>query len=219
MVLTFNTSQNVVPRGHLTLFQPRASLGRQLVLTNIVFVVNREEMNAMTKTRLYIVVLAAARLVVALPQGNDAQLKACGDAYYYPSKVRPVDIDIDHEGLLIVDKYTCYDGDFLCPILSGEPTLRCGPACYLPSMYSCSDDHLVYPPASSASPSSSTSSSAATGPTCSETPLHQHLSSPPYENYFFSDCHSANQVVVTSPQADSNLTIIGPRLLVCSSPS
>ncbi|KAF2721244.1 glycogen debranching enzyme [Polychaeton citri CBS 116435] len=41
-----------------------------------------------------------------------------------------------------------------------------------------------------------------------------HLSDPPYENFFYSDCHSANQVVVTSPLPDSNLTIIGPRLLV-----
>jgi hypothetical protein len=40
------------------------------------------------------------------------------------------------------------------------------------------------------------------------------LSSPPYENYFYSDCHAASQVVLTSPQSDSNLTIIGPRLLI-----
>ena len=42
----------------------------------------------------------------------------------------------------------------------------------------------------------------------------QHLSDPPYENYFYSDCHVAAQVVVTSPQPDSNPTIIGPRLIV-----
>lgn len=41
-----------------------------------------------------------------------------------------------------------------------------------------------------------------------------HLSDPPYENYFYSDCHSASQVVVTSPLPNSNLTLIGPRLLV-----
>jgi hypothetical protein len=40
------------------------------------------------------------------------------------------------------------------------------------------------------------------------------LSSPPYENYFYSDCHTASQVVVTSPGPDDNLTIIGPRLLI-----
>jgi hypothetical protein len=42
----------------------------------------------------------------------------------------------------------------------------------------------------------------------------QHLSSPPYENYFYSDCHGDTQAVVTSPLPDSNLSIIGPRLIV-----
>ena len=42
----------------------------------------------------------------------------------------------------------------------------------------------------------------------------QHLSDPPYQNYFYSDCHAATQVVVTSPLPNSNLTIIGPRLIV-----
>lgn len=118
------------------------------------------------------------------------------------------------------DQYTCYDGDFLCPILDSEPTLRCGPDCYLPSMYSCSADELVYPPTGSASPPiSPTSSSAPISSTsssvaCEDEPSRLHLSSPPYENYFYSDCHSASQVIVTSPLEDSNLTIISPRLLV-----
>jgi hypothetical protein len=42
----------------------------------------------------------------------------------------------------------------------------------------------------------------------------QQLSDPPYENYFYSDCNTDAQVVVTSPLPDSNLTIIGPRLIV-----
>ncbi len=42
----------------------------------------------------------------------------------------------------------------------------------------------------------------------------QHLRDPPYDNYFYSDCHSDSQVVVTSPLPDSNLSIIGPRLIV-----
>ena len=49
---------------------------------------------------------------------------------------------------------------------------------------------------------------------CTVDPQTLHLSDPPYENYFYSDCHSSNQVVVTSPLPDSDLTIIGPRLLV-----
>ena len=42
----------------------------------------------------------------------------------------------------------------------------------------------------------------------------QHLSDPPYENYFYSDCNVDAQAVVTSPQPDSNLSIIGPRFIV-----
>lgn len=45
-------------------------------------------------------------------------------------------------------------------------------------------------------------------------PRTQHLSDPPYENYFYSDCNTDAQVVVTSPLPDSNLSIIGPRLIV-----
>jgi hypothetical protein len=41
-----------------------------------------------------------------------------------------------------------------------------------------------------------------------------HLSSPPYENYFYSDCNSAAQVVVTSPLPNSDLTVISPRIIV-----
>lgn len=66
----------------------------------------------------------------------------------------------------------------------------------------------------SGSSRNTSSSSTASGEACSETPTTLHLSDPPYENYFYSDCHGANQIVVTSPLPDSNLTIIGPRLLV-----
>lgn len=51
-------------------------------------------------------------------------------------------------------------------------------------------------------------------PPCSSPPTRQHLSDPPYENYFYSDCHVDAQAVVTSPLPDSNLTIIGPRFIV-----
>src|SRR3954467_11908341 len=49
---------------------------------------------------------------------------------------------------------------------------------------------------------------------CNESSTQFHLSDPPYDNYFFSDCHTSVQVVVTSPLPSSNLSIIGPRLLV-----
>ncbi|KIX04967.1 uncharacterized protein Z518_05839 [Rhinocladiella mackenziei CBS 650.93] len=42
----------------------------------------------------------------------------------------------------------------------------------------------------------------------------QHLSDPPYENYFYSDCNGDTQAVVTSPLPDSNLSIISPRLVI-----
>ncbi|KAL1839658.1 hypothetical protein VTJ49DRAFT_1268 [Mycothermus thermophilus] len=43
----------------------------------------------------------------------------CGSAPYYASQ------------------YTCYDSEFLCPILYGQPTLRCGDACHSPDLYWC----------------------------------------------------------------------------------
>ncbi|EGR49726.1 uncharacterized protein TRIREDRAFT_59665 [Trichoderma reesei QM6a] len=41
-----------------------------------------------------------------------------------------------------------------------------------------------------------------------------HLSDPPYQDYFYSDCHVDAQAVVTSPLPNSNLSIIGPRFIV-----
>ncbi|GIC91481.1 uncharacterized protein Aud_007925 [Aspergillus udagawae] len=49
---------------------------------------------------------------------------------------------------------------------------------------------------------------------CNEPPATLALSSGPYNNYFYSDCNVAAQVVVTSPLPDSNLSLIGPRLIV-----
>ncbi|XWW97853.1 hypothetical protein V2A60_005840 [Cordyceps javanica] len=53
---------------------------------------------------------------------------------------------------------------------------------------------------------------ASTNSSCNATTLH--LPDPPYENYFYSDCHVDAQVVITSPLPASDLTIIGPRLIV-----
>jgi hypothetical protein len=49
--------------------------------------------------------------------------------------------------------------------------------------------------------------------TCSSAPSTLHLPDAPYDNFFYSDCHTAVQVVVTSPQADSDLTTISPRFI------
>ena len=76
-------------------------------------------------------ILAFSKCPIAQP----TELEACGDAYYSSSKVR---LSNYHANLpfLTKAKYTCYDGDFLCPVLNGEATLRCGRDCYLPKMYS-----------------------------------------------------------------------------------
>ncbi|KAJ2973213.1 hypothetical protein NQ176_g6738 [Zarea fungicola] len=53
---------------------------------------------------------------------------------------------------------------------------------------------------------------ASSNSSCKATTLH--LPDPPYQNYFYSDCHVDAQAVITSPLPDSNLSIIGPRLIV-----
>ena len=41
-------------------------------------------------------------------------------------------------------KYTCFDGDILCPRLAGGLRTRpCGDACYNPEIYSCGDDNQL----------------------------------------------------------------------------
>ncbi|KIK57075.1 carbohydrate-binding module family 52 protein [Collybiopsis luxurians FD-317 M1] len=66
-------------------------------------------------------------VLTALVAGVVAQsetLLNCGDSRYYPSQ------------------YTCFDSNFLCPILNGDIYIRCGDACYSTSQYSCSDNTL-----------------------------------------------------------------------------
>lgn len=57
-------------------------------------------------------------------------------------------------------------------------------------------------------------SSLSRGSKCPSPPTTLYLSDPPYENYFYADCHLAAHTVVLSPLPESNLTVIGPRLLV-----
>lgn len=59
---------------------------------------------------------------------------------------------------------------------------------------------------------SQSSSSISSWPACSA--RTQHLSDPPYQDYFYSDCHVDAQAVVTSPLPGSDLSIIKPRFLV-----
>jgi hypothetical protein len=44
-------------------------------------------------------------------------------------------------------------------------------------------------------------------------PTYFQLSDSPYENYFVSTCNFAATVVALSPNPDSNLTLISPRLI------
>ncbi|RAO64383.1 uncharacterized protein BHQ10_000395 [Talaromyces amestolkiae] len=55
---------------------------------------------------------------------------------------------------------------------------------------------------------------AAAAPSCSSAPSTLHLPDAPYDNFFYSDCNTAAQVVVTTPQPDSNLSLISPRLVI-----
>lgn len=49
---------------------------------------------------------------------------------------------------------------------------------------------------------------------CNEPASRLYLPDPPYDNYLYFDCHSSSHVIVTSPTPESNLSVIGPRLLV-----
>lgn len=50
--------------------------------------------------------------------------------------------------------------------------------------------------------------------TCDEPASRLYLPDPPYDNHLYFDCHSSSHVIVTSPTPESNLSVIGPRLLV-----
>ncbi|KAJ7622323.1 carbohydrate binding-domain-containing protein [Roridomyces roridus] len=51
-------------------------------------------------------------------------LMNCGSSMYFPSQ------------------YTCFDDNFLCPIVNNEVYVRCGPACYSVKQYTCSSNTL-----------------------------------------------------------------------------
>lgn len=71
---------------------------------------------------------------------------------------------------------------------------------------------LVVSYSSSATAQSAESNSKSSSRACEA--RTQHLSDPPYQDYFYSDCHVDAQAVVTSPLPDSNLDFIGPRFIV-----
>ncbi|KAI1100546.1 carbohydrate-binding module family 52 protein [Jackrogersella minutella] len=145
---------------------------------------------------IFIAVLAGLLLAILLPRRHPApvndDLLPCGNSRYS------------------INDHTCYLGHFLCPVVEKKRTLRCGNDCYLPHKFSCDNGKLVQaqnPNSDEKLPSQDNSRKPCT-------PSYLHLSDPPYENYFMSDCSSASHVVITSPLSNSNLKIIGPRLLI-----
>ncbi len=51
-------------------------------------------------------------------------------------------------------------------------------------------------------------------PKCSRPPITQRLTDLPYDNYFYSDCNVQAQALITSPESNSNLSLVSPRLIV-----
>ncbi|KAI1459747.1 carbohydrate-binding module family 52 protein [Annulohypoxylon moriforme] len=155
--------------------------------------------NRLCQLVIFIAMLAGLLLAILLPRRhasaptlvNDGLLP-CGSSRYS------------------INDHTCYQGNSLCPVIDKKRTLKCGNDCYLPHDFSCDNGKLVQvraPDSGGKPPAHDTNREACT-------PNYLHLSDPPYENYFMSDCSSASQVVITSPLADSDLKIISPRLLV-----
>ncbi|KAJ7049218.1 carbohydrate binding-domain-containing protein [Mycena amicta] len=73
-----------------------------------------------SRSRLTCLVLAAVLAATVSAQ----TLLDCGESRYFPSQ------------------YTCFDGDFLCPITDDVDFLRCGLACYNTQDYACSNSTL-----------------------------------------------------------------------------
>ncbi|KAI1464843.1 carbohydrate-binding module family 52 protein [Daldinia caldariorum] len=147
---------------------------------------------------IFLAVLAGLLLAVLLPRRHATLaprvdgLLPCGNSRYS------------------INNHTCYHGNFLCPVVDRKRTLRCGNDCYLPHLFSCSNEKLFSLP----EPNSDEKVPSGEDGQNRCAPSYFHLSDPPYYNYFSADCSSASQVVITSPLPDSDLRIIGPRLLI-----
>ncbi|KAK5046538.1 hypothetical protein LTR84_008341 [Exophiala bonariae] len=96
--------------------------------------------------------------------------------------------------------------DVLCSFNDSETTVKHGTDCYGFEMFNCTNDNRVQPACRNGTCMQET------GMKVNATTLH--LSSQPYENYFYSDCNVAAQVLVTTPLPDSDHKVIGPRVIV-----
>ncbi|KAI1770970.1 carbohydrate-binding module family 52 protein [Hypoxylon cercidicola] len=150
--------------------------------------------NSTCQFAIFITIFAGLLLAILLPRRGSTHVKdgllPCGNSRYS------------------INDHTCYRDAFLCPVINKKRTLPCGSDCYLPQEYSCNNKKLIQvqdPSQAAKLPSE--------GPDACQS-SYLHLSDPPYENYFTSDCSGASQVVVTTPLADSDLKIISPRLLI-----
>ncbi|KAI0122025.1 carbohydrate-binding module family 52 protein [Daldinia grandis] len=154
--------------------------------------------NKLCQYAIFLAILVGLLLAVLLPRRHHTStlrmdgLLPCGSSRYS------------------INDHTCYRGNFLCPVVDKKRTLQCGDDCYLPHLFSCANGKLVSLPEPDLD--EKLPSKEAGRESCTSSYLH--LSDSPYDNYFAADCSSASQVVVTSPLPNSNLNIIGPRLLI-----
>lgn len=72
---------------------------------------------------------------------------------------------------------------------------------------------LAHPHGNQHSPRSAPDASFSDSP-CAGAATRIRLEDGPYDNHFYSDCHTAAHVIVTSPQSGSDLNVVKPRLLV-----
>ncbi|KKY18152.1 putative glycogen debranching enzyme [Phaeomoniella chlamydospora] len=109
--------------------------------------------------------------------------------------------------ILRIDEEGAQSGDFQAPVKDEVSTFKCSGNAYNGFVAdSClSKTSITYPVCNSDSRGSSP-------PDPNETSFQ--LSDPPYENFFYSDCNVATQVVITSPLPDGNLSVISPRLII-----
>nr|GAT55553.1 predicted protein [Mycena chlorophos] len=80
-------------------------------------------------------------------EGERPEFYICGPtALYDPALVSPVFGNFTATILSLDSKYSCFDGNLLCPKTETVPSLPCGEACYDPSEYICNGTTLILNP-------------------------------------------------------------------------
>ena len=101
---------------------PNTNFSLQLVTVCIV-----DKMELMLRLIVSLVVLATALQTSALPQGSTEELKPCGDAYYYPSKVRCSHVTTISTVSNETDSIPAMTAIFSAPSSMANPRLDVGP--------------------------------------------------------------------------------------------